>query len=505
MNRSSGILLHPTSLPSPFGVGDLGRDAYDFIDFLHATGQKYWQILPLGPTGYGNSPYMCYSAIAGNPLLISPAELVKDRLLTPEDIDNCPDFSSDRVEFDRVIEFKHNLFDRAYRTFKNNGHNPEFDRFCQHHIYWLDDYALFMALHDRHQGQSWELWESDLARREPQALIRWQNQLVREIDYHKFLQFKFFQQWSNLTEYAHKYGIETIGDIPIYVAHNSADVWANQELFELDRETGAVALMAGVPPDYFSETGQLWGNPVYDWERAIETDFNWWIQRFESLLKLVDIIRVDHFRGFQAFWAVAQGEETAINGRWIKAPGVELFKTLQQKWGNLPILAEDLGVITPDVEALRDGFEFPGMKVLQFAFGSDRDNPFLPYNYGRNFVVYTGTHDNDTTVGWFDRIGESERDRLVRYLGVLDRDNIHWQLIDLAMSSIADLAIVPLQDIIGLPTAARMNFPGIAEGNWGWRYQSSMLTDRIRARLQSSTEIYGRSRIENRQQDRPES
>jgi 4-alpha-glucanotransferase len=493
MQRSSGVLLHPTSLPSAFGIGDLGQDAYDFIDFLQATKQKYWQILPLGPTGYGNSPYMCYSAIAGNPLLISPQELVKDGWLNETDLAQIPEFDRDRVEFDRVIEFKHQLFSIAHQNFIDKGDRSAYDRFCHDRINWLDDYALFMALHDRQPELSWYEWEKDLVKREPQALIHWQNELGREISYHKFLQFIFYQQWNKLLTYAHAAEIEIIGDIPIYVAQNSADVWANQSLFALDPATGMAALMAGVPPDYFSETGQLWGNPVYDWEQAIATNFNWWIQRFESLLSLVDIIRVDHFRGFQAFWAVERGEETAINGRWINAPGAELFRTLQQKWGKLPILAEDLGVITPDVEALRDGFNFPGMKVLQFAFGSDRDNPFLPYNYGRNFVVYTGTHDNDTTVGWFDKLEGHELERITNYLGTLDRGNIHWQLINLAMSSIADLAIVPLQDILGLPTAARMNFPGIAEGNWGWRYRAEGLTAEIKHRLQTSTEIYGRS------------
>jgi 4-alpha-glucanotransferase len=494
--RSSGILLHPTSLPSPYGIGDLGRDAYAFIDFLQATDQTYWQILPLGPTGYGNSPYMCFSAIAGNPLLISPTELVAAGFCHGTDLDSSPGFRSDRVDFNAVIAWKTTLYHRAHDRFQHSAtpeQQAEFKQFCQERVHWLEDYALFMALHDHQPELSWYEWAPDLARREPQALIHHQEQLKTEIQYHQFLQFCFFTQWSKLREYAHDRGIQIIGDIPIYVAHNSADVWANQDLFQLDPKTGAAALMAGVPPDYFSETGQLWGNPVYDWERSSDTNFNWWIQRFESLLKLVDIIRVDHFRGFQAFWAVEQGEETAINGRWIQAPGHELFKTLLKKWGKLPILAEDLGVITPDVEALRDGFNFPGMKVLQFAFGSDRNNPFLPYNYGRNFVVYTGTHDNDTTVGWFDKLGDRERDRVSQYLGIVDRSQIHWQLINLAMGSIADTAIIPLQDLFGLGTDARMNFPGIAEGNWEWRYQSHALDEHLQQRLKSVTDIYGRS------------
>jgi 4-alpha-glucanotransferase len=493
--RASGILLHPTSLPSPFGIGDLGQDAYEFIDFLHRTGQKYWQILPLGPTGYGNSPYMCYSAIAGNPLLISPAILLADGLLTGEEIANLPDFRRDRVDFSLVIDTKHNLFRQACGRFRAEA-TPEqlaaFEGFCEGQIHWLDDYALFMALREANEGKSWDNWEPELIKREPQALIHWRNELKDEIYYHQFLQFQFFTQWLNLKQYANKYGIEIIGDIPIYVAHDSADVWANQEFFELDPETGAAALMAGVPPDYFSETGQLWGNPVYNWDKLVETNFNWWIQRFESLLKLVDIIRADHFRGFQAFWAIEQGETTAINGGWIKAPGAELFSTLREKWGKLPILAEDLGVITPDVEALRDQFEFPGMKVLQFAFGSDNDNPFLPYNYGRNFVVYTGTHDNDTTVGWFEQANDYERDRVLKYLGQVSPAGINWDFIRLAMSSIATISIIPLQDVLGLGKEARMNFPGIAEGNWEWRFPSGALTDSIQYQLKDITEIFAR-------------
>jgi 4-alpha-glucanotransferase len=497
MTRSSGILLHPTSLPSPFGIGDLGEDAYKFIDFLHNAKQKYWQILPLGPTGYGNSPYMCYSAIAGNPLLISPAKLLEDGLLSSSDLINLPAFPTHNVDFDLAIEVKIKLFHLAHQRFESIADKEDranFELFCESQINWLDDYALFMAVREAQDHKSWHQWsDPDLVKRETIALIHWQNQLKDQIVYHKFIQFKFFQQWSELKNYANEHEIEIIGDIPIYVAHDSADVWANQEFFELDPKTGKAALMAGVPPDYFSETGQLWGNPVYNWKNLAETQFNWWIQRFESLLKLVDVIRVDHFRGFQAFWAVEQGEETAMNGRWIKAPGSELFSTIQHKWGHLPILAEDLGVITPDVEALRDGFGFPGMKVLQFAFGSDNGNPFLPFNYDRNFVVYTGTHDNDTTVGWFDKLTGRECDRLLLYIGGVGADGIHWDLIRLAMSSVANISIFPLQDILGLDGTSRMNFPGVSEGNWSWRYDSAVLNEPIQLHLKSLTEICGRS------------
>ncbi|WP_295619237.1 4-alpha-glucanotransferase [Chamaesiphon sp. GL140_3_metabinner_50] len=496
MTRSSGILLHPTSLPSPFGIGDLGEDAYRFIDFLHDANQKYWQILPLGPTGYGNSPYMCYSAIAGNPFLISPVKLLEAGLLAATDLENIPDFPTHRVDFDKAIAVKHKLFQIAFDRFQNfadNDQKTNFDNFCQGQVYWLDDYALFMALREAHDCKSWYLWEPDLVKREPLALIHWQNTLRNQISYHKFIQFQFFEQWSALKKYANDRNVEIIGDIPIYVAHDSADVWSNQELFELDPETGEVALMAGVPPDYFSETGQLWGNPVYNWQKLADTQFNWWIQRFESLLKLVDVIRVDHFRGFQAFWAVEKGETTAMNGRWIKAPGNDLFSTIQQKWGHLPILAEDLGVITPDVEALRDGYNFPGMKIIQFAFGSDNENPFLPFNHGQNFVVYTGTHDNDTTVGWFEKLSGVERDRFLLYAGGICKDGVHWDAIRLAMTSVASTAIFPLQDILGLGGAARMNFPGVAEGNWEWRYNSMVLNEPLATKLKDLTTICGRS------------
>jgi 4-alpha-glucanotransferase len=497
MTRHSGILLHPTSLPSQFGIGDLGEDAYTFIDFLHNAKQKYWQILPLGPTGYGNSPYMCYSAIAGNPLLLSPVKLLEDGLLTASDLENLPDFSDRQVNFPLAIDTKTKLYHLAFeqfQTFADPVQKTNFDNFCHSQIYWLDDYALFMAVREEQGDKSWHQWDQpDLIRRETLALIHWQNHLKHQISYHKFIQFKFFEQWSELKDYAHKHEIEIIGDIPIYVAHDSADVWANQEFFELDPETGVAALMAGVPPDYFSETGQLWGNPVYNWEKLAHTQFNWWIQRFESLLKLVDVIRVDHFRGFQAFWAVEHGETTAMNGRWIKAPGAELFATIQQKWGHLPILAEDLGVITPDVEALRDQFGFPGMKVLQFAFGSDNGNPFLPFNYSRNFVVYTGTHDNDTTVGWFDKLSGRERDRFLLYSGGISAAGVHWDTIRLAMSSVANIAIFPLQDVLGLDGTARMNFPGVAEGNWEWRYNAAVLNEPLALRLKNLTLLCGRS------------
>ena len=494
--RSSGILLHPTCFPSRFGIGDLGLEAYRFVDFLRESSQQFWQILPLGPTGFGNSPYMSYSAMAGNPLLISPEKLQDEGLLIDEDFANLPEFPADRVDFEQVIQTKTPLLQKACERFKTNAsplQQKEFAGFCQSTANWLDDYALFMALRDAHEGASWHTWEPEIAKRKPEALDEWRERLTSEIFYHKYLQFEFFRQWSELKNYAKLGGIQIIGDIPIYVAHNSAEVWAHPEIFCLDEETGEAALMAGVPPDYFSATGQLWGNPVYNWERLQQEDFHWWIERFRALLDYVDLIRIDHFRAFAAYWVVKQGETTAINGEWIQAPGEAFFEVLNEKLGKLPIMAEDLGLITPDVEELRDRFEFPGMKVLQFAFGSGPGNVYLPFNYERNFVVYTGTHDNNTTVGWFNELSDNERDGLLSYLGCTSSEGIHWDMIRMALSSVANQAIFPLQDILGLGAEARMNFPSRSEDNWDWRYRSDALTEEVRDRLKTMTENFGRS------------
>lgn len=496
--RSSGILLHPTSFPSRFGIGDLGLEAYRFMDFLVESYQQFWQVLPLGPTGYGNSPYMCYSALAGNPLLISPEKLRDAGLLADDDFAGLPEFPLDNVDFEKAIATKMPLLAKACENFKAKAsplQQREFAGFCEAKANWLDDYALFMALREAHEQSSWYTWKPEIAKRQPEALEQWRERLNNEIFYHKYLQFEFFRQWSELKNYANLRGIDIIGDIPIYVAHDSADVWSHPEIFCLDEETGEAALMAGVPPDYFSATGQLWGNPVYNWEELEKQNFKWWVQRFESLLDYVDIIRIDHFRGFQAYWAVKAGEETALNGEWIEAPGDAFFEVLNEKLGKLPILAEDLGVITEEVEALRDKFEFPGMKILQFAFGSDAGNGFLPFNYPRNCLVYTGTHDNDTTVGWFYQLSDYERERVLRYLGCISPEGIHWDFIRLAMSSVANQAIMPFQDILGLGNDARMNFPSKAEGNWGWRYRSEAVNNEVSDRLKSLTELFGRAPI----------
>jgi 4-alpha-glucanotransferase len=498
--RASGVLLHPTSLPSRFGIGDLGENAYQFVDFLANSDQQIWQILPIGPTGYGNSPYLSYSALAGNPLLISPEILQQQDWLTREELHHLPDFPLDQVDFEGVIRTKIPLLRQASDRFKAQAtvaEKEKFQRFCNRQNDWLSDYALFMSLKEAHQGRAWNQWAADIASRQPQAMVEWAAKLADDIFFHKFVQYQFFSQWQSLKEYANEKGVQLFGDIPIYVAHDSVDVWAHREIFQLDPDTGEAALMAGVPPDYFSETGQLWGNPVYNWQALERTDFKWWIRRVEAILEYVDIIRIDHFRGFDAYWAVPQGETTAIKGTWLDAPGEKFFQLLDKQLGKLPIVAEDLGVITPEVEALRDKFSFPGMKILQFAFDSDRGNGFLPYNYtDRNCIVYTGTHDNDTTVGWFNERSPEAQANVVDYLGCVGNDGIHWAMIRLALSSVGNTAVLPFQDILGLGTDAKMNTPSQATGNWGWRCRGEAFNEELSSRLKHLTYLYGRAPID---------
>ncbi len=477
-------------------MGDVGPCAYEFVDFLTETGQQLWQMLPLGPTGHGNSPYMSYSAMAGNHFLISLEQLRDRGLLTQSDLDSLPDFPEDWVDFSAVMPAKLHLLEKAADAFQHQASaedRAEFDEFCAQRAFWLDNYAFFMALKRVHHGASWTEWDPAIARRQPEAMAQWREKLTPLVNMHRYLQFEFYRQWRSLKEYANERHIQIIGDKPIYVAHDSVDVWAFPHNFMVDEETLKPSEMAGVPPDYFSDTGQLWGNPTYNWDAVQKQGFRWWLQRLKALLDYVDLIRIDHFRGFQAYWAVPAGETTAMNGKWVEAPGEAFFNTVKAELGSLPILAEDLGVITPEVEALRDQFDFPGMKILQFAFGGDHMNPYLPFNYGRNFLVYTGTHDNDTTVGWFNQVEDYERDRIYRYLGNLGEDGIHWAMIRLALTSIANQAIVPLQDLLGLDSSARMNSPGKADGNWGWRYRQSVLDEQVRDRLRELTRLTGRA------------
>ncbi|MCB9078121.1 MAG: 4-alpha-glucanotransferase [Anaerolineaceae bacterium] len=507
--RSSGILLHPTSLPGPHGIGDLGDAAYQFVDYLVEAKQTLWQVLPLGPTGYGDSPYASFSTFAGNPLLINLNKLVDQGDLTPEDIADVPDFPADRVDYGWAIYWKIPLLEKAAKNFLTKAdaaRKVDFDAFCAEQAVWLDDYALFMAVKEHFDakakeeevfGAMWSnYWDKDIALRQPAAIERWREKEADTIAIHKVLQYYFFQQWGQLRQYANDHGIKIIGDIPIFVAPDSVDVWANPSKFFLD-DQGQPTVVAGVPPDYFSETGQLWGNPLYRWEVMAENGFQWWIDRIRSTLNMVDIIRIDHFRGFEAYWEIPASEETAINGEWIKAPGTALFNAVKEALGVLPILAEDLGVITKEVEALRDEFSFPGMKVLQFAFDAkeagnlNATNLFLPHNYGRNFVVYTGTHDNDTTTSWYRERSDEEKDLIRRYLGRPD-DDIAWDFIRLALASVAKMAVFPLQDLFSLGPEARMNTPSVLGGNWSWRYQTHQLNEFTAIRLRDLTTLYGR-------------
>ena len=503
--REAGILLHPTSLPGPFGIGEIGEQAFRFVDFMASCGVRLWQILPLGPTGYGNSPYQTLSAFAGNHLLISLEELVHEGLLRQEHLTPLTTLSADRVDFGRLIPLKEEALKQAYNTFRSKPFprlQTEFETFCHHQASWLEDYAFFRALKNHFGGVIWTEWPDELIHRKPQALRRWQDELAPAIDAIRFEQFLFFKQWSSVKAHANGKHIKIIGDIPIFIAHDSADVWANQELFFLDN-SGNPSLVAGVPPDYFSATGQRWGNPLYRWEVMKQQDYQWWIERFRATFQLVDIVRLDHFRGFEAYWEVPAHEETAINGRWVPGPGAPFFEAVEQKLGKLPIIAEDLGVITPEVVALRERFEYPGMRVLQFAFGTDEGSKFfLPHNYPRNCVVYTGTHDNDTCVGWFTSESwnhttlspeaiRRERERALQYMGSTGEE-IHWDFIRLAFASVANTAITPLQDVLGLGSEARMNLPGRPDGNWEWRFRAAMLTDGIQQRLGEFIDLYQR-------------
>jgi 4-alpha-glucanotransferase len=503
--RSSGILLHPTSLPGPFGIGDLGKEARRFVDFLADAGQSIWQVLPLGPTGFGDSPYQLFSAFAGNPLLISLEELADNGWLNRADFASPPQFPNDAVEFGRVIPWKTERLREAVSHFRaqaTKSDRVEFESFCRREASWLDDFALFSALKDAHGGVDWTRWETDLVERDPEALDQWRTRLAREIEGRKFIQWQFHEQWCALKQYAGSRGIRIMGDLPIYVAHDGADVWAHQDLFLLD-DRGHPSVIAGVPPDYFSATGQLWGNPIYDWERLAETGYAWWIDRVKATLTQVDLIRIDHFRGFEAFWEVSADEKTAVNGRWVKAPGKELFQALGAALGQLPVVAENLGVITPEVEALRTHFGFPGMSILQFAFGDDPNAcDFLPHNYSRNRVAYTGTHDNDTVMGWWSSTGGDstrtpeqialEKERARRYLHTDGRE-MNKVMIRALMGSVADTVLFPLQDVLGLGSEARMNTPAVLGGNWRWRFRREVLTEDIAAELREMVEVYQRS------------
>ncbi|MFZ5857901.1 MAG: 4-alpha-glucanotransferase [Chloroflexota bacterium] len=495
-HRSSGILLHPTSLPGPYGIGDLGSEAFRFVDFLADSNTRLWQVLPLGPTGYGDSPYQCFSAFAGNPYLISPDFLLRDDYLHPNDLVEKTDFPTRKVDFGRIIPWKLNLLERAYLRFASDPARDRrpFERFCADASHWLDDFALFMALKESNGGGAWGGWPAPLRTREPSALAQARVDLADSIQRFKFYQFLFFQQWNSLRAHANSRGIKIIGDIPIFVAYDSADAWANPELFFFDAD-GRPTVVAGVPPDGFSPTGQLWGNPLYDWPKHKETGFAWWLARFRATLAQVDIIRLDHFRGFAGYYEIPASDSTAEHGRWMPALGEELFATMKQSLGELPIIAEDLGLITDDVVALRDGNGFPGMKILQFAF-SGPENDFLPHHFRENCVVYTGVHDNDTTRGWYESASEQEREFALRYLGLKAAKSMAKEfpahLIRTAWSSVALFALAPMQDFLALGGEARFNYPSRLGGNWDWRMGSSALTDELRDRIRELNYLYQR-------------
>jgi len=488
--RKSGILLHPTSLPGSGGIGALGSEARRFVDFLAEAGQSLWQVLPLGPPGVGNSPYSCHSSFAGNPLLIDLETIAAEGDLPAEE--RQVEMPADHVDFIRVERYKSACLRRASANFFANGdagRMDDFRRFCASSP-WLDDFALFMALKEAHAGKGWLSWPREIASREESALAGCGERLKEATGVRKYAQWQFFRQWRALREYANAKGIEIIGDLPIFVAFDSADVWANPHLFHLD-EKGKPTVVAGVPPDYFSETGQRWGNPLYNWETIAFHGYGFWIERMKSALGLYDIVRIDHFRGFEAYWEIPATEKTAQKGRWVKGPGAELFNALIDALGTLPIIAEDLGVITPDVEALRDRFGFAGMKVLQFAFGSGPENPYLPHNHVREAVVYTGTHDNDMTAGWFAELSEEEKKHVLSYLNS-DGGDVAGDLVRAALASVANVAVLPLQDVLGLNSSARMNVPGKPSGNWSWRFTGEMLKKEDGARLYEMTGLYGR-------------
>lgn len=470
-DRASGILLHPTSLPGPYGAGDFGPDAYKFVDWLVSAGQTYWQMLPLGDIGPGNSPYMSSSAFAGNILLIDLKELAEHGWLDAEDLEPHPSFLQDRIDFSAVASFRRARLRRAAQTFFMHPQSPshaEYLEFCDSEQNWLNDYALFMTINGIQNGLRWNQWPEELVKRVPKAISRVIETTGDEINFWKFCQWSFSRQWSKLKKYANDRRVRIIGDVPIFVAYQSADVWAHQELFELD-ENGNSLVVAGVPPDYFSETGQLWGNPLYRWNVHEETGYGWWIERLRHALKLADMVRIDHFRGFAAYWEVPAESTTAIGGSWKSGPGAKLFDAFRDALGELPIIAEDLGVITPDVVELRDKFGLPGMRILQFAFGEDESHYFLPHNYIPNCIAYTGTHDNDTSVGWWNSASPNEKDFAQKYLKS-DGHDIHWNMIDALSSSKSNTVVIPMQDVLGLAGEHRMNFPGQHDGNWEWRF-----------------------------------
>ena len=491
--RAAGILMPITSLPSEYGIGCFSKSAYDFVDWLKEAGQSYWQILPLGPTSYGDSPYQSFSTFAGNPYFISLKALVEEGVLTKEDCDKVSwGRRADSVDYEKIYKGRYKLLRKAYEN-SNISENPDYQKFVAENSWWLSDYALFMAVKDQFGGVEWTKWAEDIRLRWANAMDYYRRELYFDIEFQQYMQFKFYEQWMKLKKYANEKGIQIIGDIPIYVAFDSADTWANPKLFQLDEENLPVAV-AGCPPDAFSATGQLWGNPLYAWDYHKKTGYDWWMKRVACCFKLYDIIRIDHFRGFDEYYAIPYGDETAENGEWMPGPGMDLFLKMKETLGDLPIIAEDLGFLTDTVRQLLKDSGYPGMKVLEFAFVAGEDSDYLPHNYDKNCVVYTGTHDNDTLQGWYQTLSEEDKEMTKEYLNnpYTPDEEVHWDFISLAMRSVADTCIIPVQDYLGLGNKARINMPSTLGGNWMWRMKKGAFTDELIKKIRKTTEVCAR-------------
>lgn len=491
MKRSSGILMHITSLPSPYGIGTFGKEAYEFVDFLVKAGQKYWQILPLGSTSFGDSPYQSFSAFAGNPYFIDLDLLNKECILEEKDY-KVLDFGDDpeNVDYEKIFKNKMKVLKVAFNNAKNK-HLEDIKKFKEDNTQWIEDYALYMAIKEKFQLKPWKLWDEDIKLRKESTIKTYKRELKEEIEYWVFLQYLFYKQYGELKAYANSKGVKIIGDIPIYVAEDSADTWANSNIFLLD-ENKTPTVVAGCPPDAFSETGQLWGNPIYDWKALEKQEYLWWIERIDASRKIYDVIRIDHFRGFESYWQIPYGEETAINGTWVKGPGIKLFNAIKKALGHVEIIAEDLGFLTEEVINFRIESGYPGMKVLQFAFDSREESDYLPHNYEKNCVVYTGTHDNYTVNGWFKNTNKADVDYAVRYLNLSEKEGYNWGFIRGALSSVGSLAIAQMQDYLGLGDEGRMNIPSTLGDNWQWRIKKEVLTEELAEKINKLTKLYGR-------------
>ena len=493
MNRGSGIIMHIASLPGKYGIGTFGKEAYDFGDFMKKAGQKYWQILPLGPTSFGDSPYQSFSAFAGNPNFIDFDILRKDGLLKEEDYDSI-NFGKNSEDIDYGLIFKEKLkiLRKAYDNF-NLKKIEDLKEFQEKEAYWLDDYSLYMALKNHFDLKSWQTWDEDIRLRKKEAMSRYEVELREEINYWKFLQYEFYKQWNALKSYVNNLGIEIIGDMPIYVAEDSADVWGNPEAFLLHKKTLKPLEVAGCPPDIFAATGQLWGNPIYDWNYMEKTDYKWWVDRIRQSLNLYDVLRIDHFKGFESYWAIPYGDETAENGEWVKGPGIKVFNAIKDELGDVNIIAEDLGTLTEETIKLRNDTGFPGMKILTFGFDTDSSNPFLPHNYEKNFIVYTGTHDNDTVRGWMETTAPKQQvEKAIEYLSLTKEEGYNWGVIRGVWSSIADISIAQMQDFLNLGNEARINMPSTLGQNWRWRVKEDAFTDELAEKIYKITKVYGR-------------